>query len=159
MTARSRYSSPKPWRQFEVRTTFLQVPSGDWASVKQGRKTEFRATGARMTQLWNVVCPTPVFGYTMRRNVSPEGALLVLEATWREPVGAISPESLEREGFPDVAHFRRYWMNRYKSRFAPMQEVQVYRVRPFAPEDEEKMGLQLLRKLYGEHLGGEHVGD
>jgi hypothetical protein len=150
---RTRYSSPKPWRQFEARTSFLRVPADDWPSVRQGRKTEFRATGARhMTQMWNVTCPMPVVGYAFRRAAEPDSALLVLEATWREPIGAISPESLEREGFPDIAHFRRYWMERYKRRFAPMQTVQVYRVRPAARDDLAILGLKLIEKLYGEHL-------
>lgn len=151
---RQRPSSPKPWRQFEVRTTFLRVPAEDWALVKQGRKTEFRAAGGAVTQLWNVKCPTPVVGYMVRRTVQTyESGMFVLEATWQEPVGAISPESLAREGFPDMAHFRRYWMQRTKRRFRPLQHVQVYQLHPMMPDEQTTMGLQLLRKLYGEHLG------
>jgi hypothetical protein len=151
--ARQRPSSPKPWRQFEVRTTFLRVPREDWLDVKQGRKTEFRAGGHYVTQLWNVTCPTPVIGYVARRGqTAHDSALLVLEKHWVEPVGSISPESLEREGFPDLAHFRRYWMRRHRSRFDWLKEIHAYRVRPLGPDDETTMGLQLFRKLYGEHL-------
>jgi hypothetical protein len=150
--SRQRPSSPKPWRQFETRTTFLRVPADDWAAVKIGSKTEFRAAGHSVTQLWNVACPTPVVGWTARRNERYESVMLVLEATWQEMVGSITPESLQREGFPSMAHFRRYWMSRTKRRFRPLQKVQVYRVRPMTTEDEVSMGLQLFRKLYSEHL-------
>lgn len=151
--SRQRPSSPKPWRQFEARTTFLRVPADDWLLVKQGRKTEFRAAGHGVTQLWNVTTPTPVVGYAVRSLGRYESTLLVLEATWQEPVSAISAESLEREGFPDMAHFRRYWMARHKRRFRPLQNVQVYRVRPLPPEEHATAGLQLFHKLYAEHVG------
>lgn len=152
--SRQRPSSPKPWSQFEARTTFLRVPADDWAAVKIGTKTEFRAAGHAVTQLWNVTCPTPVVGWTARRVGTYDSALFVLEATWQEMVGAITEESLAREGFPSMAHFRRYWMARSKRRFRPLQKVQVYRLRPMTPDDEAMMGLQLFRKLYAEHLDG-----
>lgn len=150
---RQRPSSPKPWRQFEARTIFLRVPADDWAKVKNGNKTEFRAGGGHsVTQLWNVVCPTPVVAWMARRNERYESALMVLEATWQEMVGAISEESLAAEGFPSMAHFRRYWMARTQQRFRPLQKVQVYRVRPMVADDEAILGRQLLRRLYSEHL-------
>lgn len=77
---------------------------------------------------------------------------MVLEETWREPLGAITAESLEREGFPDMAHFRRYWMQREKRRFALTRMVQVFRVRPVRAGDEEAMGLALIERLYGDWL-------
>lgn len=90
--------------------------------------------------------------YHVPRIREPESKLMVLERTWREPLGAISSESLEREGFESIAHFRRYWMGRQKQRFRPLLEVQVYRVRPFTETDREALGLALLDKLYGEHM-------
>lgn len=150
--ARRTTSGPKPWSQFEARTTFLRVPSFDWPSVKQGRKTEFRASGQQVTQLWNVKPPTPVVAYMVRRIGGHESRLMILEATWREPLGAIGEDSLQREGFESIAHFRRYWMERHKQRFKPLLEVQVYRVRPFTLGDREAMALALLDKLYGEHM-------
>lgn len=145
-------SSPEPWPQFEARTTFLRVPWRDWPKVKLGVKTEFRASGRHITQLWNVRCPTPVVGWAMSGERSHDSRLLVLEATWTEPLAGISPESLEREGLPDFAHFRRYWMERTKRRFTPMTKVQVYRVRPLEDRDLKDMGIALLVKLYGEHI-------
>lgn len=79
---------------------------------------------------------------------------MVLEATRREALGAISPASLEAEGFPSVAHFRRYWMARTKRRFRPNDICSVYRVRPWRDSDREVMGMTLLDRLYGEFLGG-----
>jgi hypothetical protein len=151
--ARRPTSGPKPWSQFEARTTFLRVPSIDWPSVKRGWKTEFRATGRAATQVWNIVCPTPVVAYKVtNERIDHDAVLLVLEATWREPLGAISEESIQREGFESMAHFRRYWMGRTKRRFSPLTECQVYRVRPMTPEDVAPMGIALLHKLYGEFL-------
>lgn len=151
-------SGPKPWPQREVRTTFLRVPTVDWPAVRQGHKTEFRATGRAVTQLWNVeeYCPTPVVGYAVTNaRTDHDSKLLVLEATWHEPLAAISDDSLSREGFPDMAHFRRYWMERTKRRFAPLAEAHVYRIRPFTSEDCADMGQRLLGRLYGQHLPAE----
>lgn len=146
-------SSPKPWDQFEARTTFLRVPASDWLLVKQGRKTEFRATGRGVTQLWNVNPPTPVVAYAVTNaRDDHDSRLMVLEKTWQEPLGAISPDSLAHEGFPDMASFRRYWIIRTKRRFRPLSNVQVFRVRPWRPGDNEAMGVGLLMKLYGAHL-------
>lgn len=152
MAERRTSSSPKPWRQFEARTTFLRIPTGDWPGVRIGAKTEFRAVGRGVTQLWNVTCPMLVVGYTVRAGAH-HSRLLVLEATWREPLGAISEESLAREGFATMKEFRAYWIARTKRRFTPMAQVHVYRVRPATDDDRPTLGLQLLERLYREHLG------
>lgn len=143
---------PKPWKQRKLATAFLRVPDRDWAAVKIGAKTEFRATGQGLTPGWNMTTPTPIVGYRLTRSQRHDSSLLVLEKTWREALAGITEESLEREGFPDVAHFRRYWMERTKRRFSPLEEVQVYRVRPFTPDDAEPLAGLMLEKLYGEHL-------
>lgn len=144
---------PGPWRQRSLRTTFLRVPYQDWAAVKIGAKTEFRNSGQGVTQAWNVKTPAPVVGFRSERGgLQPDARLLVLEKTWREALAALTQESLEAEGFPSMAHFRRYWMQRTRRRFAPLEEVQVYRVRPFHPDDVEPLALAMLEKLYGEHL-------
>jgi hypothetical protein len=119
--------------------------------LKQGVKTEFRATGRAITQLWNVKTPTPVVGYAHYAGTW-DSRLMLLEATWQETLGAISPESLEREDFPTLAHFRRYWMERTHRRFPPMAKVHCYRLRPMKDEDMAPAGLAMFRRLYGEHL-------
>jgi hypothetical protein len=81
-----------------------------------------------------------------------DSRLLVLEETYGQPLAAISPESIAREGFASMADFRRYWIGRTKHRFAPLQHVQVYRVRPASPEDNATLGLKLIERLYQEHL-------
>lgn len=151
MPSRRTSSAPKPWSQYEARTTFLRVPAADWPKVKQGIKTEFRATGRGITQLWNVKTPTPVVGYAHYAG-RWDSRLLVLEDTRQETLGAISPESLEREGFESMAHFRRYWMGRTHRRFPPMARVQVYQVRVFTADDTVVLGSAMLQRLYGEHL-------
>lgn len=77
---------------------------------------------------------------------------MVMEETWKEPLGAISAESLEREGHADLAHFRRYWMQRTRRRFRPNAIVTAYRVRAFTPEDTRRFADALIERLYGAWL-------
>lgn len=148
-------ASPQPYKQYESKTTFLRVPLVDWAAVSTGIKREFRGgSGRDVTQLWNVKPPTPVVAYTVYPGPRHDAKLMVLTKTWREPLGAISDESLAAEGFIDIAHFRRYWMARTKRRFTPLMQVQVYRVRPWAEGDDEILGAALVRRLYRDHLYG-----
>jgi hypothetical protein len=145
---------PKPFRQVRHSTVFLRVPAYDWPAVKRGLKTEFRSGwGKNKTpKLFQVEPPTPVVAYTVQRG-EYEARLMVLEAIWLEPLGAISPESLEREGFASLAEFRTYWLERERRRFTPTRQVFVYRVRPWvAGQDEAPMGEALLQRLYGEFL-------
>lgn len=145
-------SDPKPYTSHGARTIFLRVPLYDWTSVTLGMKSEFRVTGAGWGQFWMVQCPTPVLAYVIKRDKTYDQKIMVLEKTWREPLGSISPESLSREGFPDLAHFRRYWMERTQQRFGPLTEVQCHRVRKWNHGDAEQFGLLLLERLYGEWL-------
>lgn len=144
---------PRPFPQRQASTVFLRVPVADWVSVTRGAKTEFRATPNAVTQALALDPPTPVVAYRVRRSTEPSIAadtkLMVLTDTWQEPIAAISAESLEREGFPDMAHFRRYWMQRTRRRFKPMQMVRVFRVRLFEEEDWERSALALMERLYG----------
>lgn len=74
---------------------------------------------------------------------------MLMTETWQEPLGAISEESLEREGFPDVAHFRRYWMQRTRRRFRPLQMVRVFRVRRLEQADWMEQAERVMERLYG----------
>lgn len=141
-------TSPKPFTQRRVSTAFLRVPSGDWAAVRRGFKSEFRATGRGYPSFSSLEVPTPVVAYMTRTGHDHEGQLMVLERWWREPLGAISPESLQREGFESMAHFRRYWMGRTHKRFSPLTMVHVYRVRPFTIHDREPLAMALFDRLY-----------
>lgn len=145
--------TPKPWTQHELRTIFLRVPPTDWLLVKHGRKREFRTSESRYKLDW-VHCPTPVVAYTTlgRRQDQHDSALMVAERIWREPLGAISEESVLYEGYDSFADFRRYYRNRTKRPFKPLQEVWCFRVRPWTPKDLEELGVTLLTRLYGEHL-------
>ena len=106
-----------------------------------------------VSQLWNVACPIPVVAYRIDSCERYDSALMVLEAVWREPLGAISPESLEAEGYESFAHFRRAWCVREKRRFRPLHMTTVYRVRSWASDDHRAMADALLERLYGEFLG------
>jgi hypothetical protein len=140
---------PKPFQQHRASTTFLRVPAADWPLIARGAKTEFRGARGASSQLWSVEPPTPVVAYAIMRGVH-EGHLMLLEEVRREPLGAISDESLRREGFSSFAEFRRYWMHREKRRFQPTREVFVYRVRPWLPSDRTKMATMLFDRLYGD---------
>jgi hypothetical protein len=150
--ASSTTRGPKPWTQHRASTIFLRVPSADWAAVRHGRKREFRAQSGKVSQLWNVECPVPVVAYKVDSFGRYESALMILEAVWREPLGAISAESLNAEGFESFAHFRRYWCLREKRLFRPLHMTTVFRVRPWQPEDDRDMANALLQRLYGEFL-------
>ncbi len=143
-------SSPQPWSQYEAKTLFLRVPSVDWAAVKLGSKTEFRVAG-RASLAQTVYTPTPVLAYTVRSGLH-DSKLMVLTAVWREPLGAITPEGLAAEGFPDFAHFRRYWMTRTHRRFTPLTSILAYRLRQWTDHDAADLGEKILRRLYREHL-------
>ena len=99
----------------------------------------------------NVYCPTPVVAYTVRAG-EHDSQLLVLTAAWREPLASITEEGLAAEGFPDFAHFRRYWMSRTHRRFTPLTNVMVYRLRPWEDSDVVILGSTMLRRLYRDHL-------
>lgn len=147
-------ASPQPWKMYRTSTTFLRVPSMDWAAVKQGVKTEFRCVGPRsITNHEQIQTPTPVVAYTIKPGENYDSKLMVLMAAWQEPLGAISRESLRREGFEDLAHFRRYWAQRTHRRFRPLTSVTVYLVKPFDAElDPKYLGGLMLQRLYRDHL-------
>jgi hypothetical protein len=111
---------------------------------------EFRSSPRACPQLWDVEPPLPVVAYAIFRNGDYKHELMVLEETWREPLGSISAESLAAEGQRDMAHFRRYWMKRESRAFEPMRIVSVFRVRPWVSADDRAMADRLLDRLYGE---------
>lgn len=145
-------AGPRPFTQRQARTIFLRAPYAEWGAITSGRKTEFRASPNACSQLWSVEPPTPAVVWADFPSRGPKRELMVLEATWREPLGAISAESLEREGHPSFPHFRRYWMKRNKIAFRPTRIVSVYQVRPVIPGDAELLGLVLFERLYGEFV-------
>lgn len=142
---------PRPYVKRTVSTVFLRVPSRDWPAVKRGYKTEFRAgTGKNaVPQLWHLQPPCAAIAYSVR-NGRHDAVMMMLEALWQEPLGAISPESLEREGFRSLADFRTYWMEREHQRFRPTRNVFAYRVRPWREEDGPSAAAALFDHLYGE---------
>jgi hypothetical protein len=144
---------PRPFAQRRQSTIFLRVPAVDWPAVQRGVKTEFRSQAGRnkTPQLWQVDPPTPVVAWSLVRGTHT-AQLMVLEDIWREPLGVISPESLQREGFASLAEFRRYWISREHRHFTPTREVFAYRLRPWLPEDHDVMGSRLLERLYGDFL-------
>jgi len=135
---------------------FVRVPRAEWAAVKHGAKREFRAASGQHSALWNLTAPSPAVAYSINGRGDYSCALMVLEKVWREPLGAISADSLAAEGFATFAEFRRAWMLREKRRFPPLRMTTVYRVRPWTDDDTTCMGDALLGHLYGEFLPQQH---
>jgi hypothetical protein len=143
---------PKPYSQHQASTIFVRVPSDDWHAVKGGYKREFRSRQSSLTAVQGLSLPLPCVGWRLHPQHGYDALLLVLEAVWREPLGAISEESIAAEGYATMADFRRAWIIREKRRFPLLASVTVHRVRPWRPEDGAAMGDALLRQLYGEFL-------
>lgn len=142
---------PRPYTQRHARTIFIRVAAADWPLVKRGLKTEFRGQLGVQSALFNTPAPSPVVAYSIVRGTY-DARLMLLEAVSQEELGAITPESLEREGFVDFESFRRYWMQRDGKKFRPTKKVFVYRLRPWAAGDDEAMAAVLLKRLYGDWL-------
>lgn len=141
------------FEQAHVYRQFIRIPTVDWPAIAQGRKTEFRAVGRYATHSARLQAPAPVIGYMRQRFRSDvERALFVLEETWTEPLMAISPDSLAREGFRSYREFRHYWNRRHRVGFKPLSTVNVYRLRPWREGDGDWLGALLMERLYGEWL-------
>lgn len=142
---------PKPYQQTRTSTLFLRVPNSEWTRVKRGVKREFRSAPGAQSQLLAVRPPMPVVAYSVDRQGRHDARLMVLEKMWREPLGAISPESLAAEGFSSLAEFRRHWILTNRKRFTPTRVYAVYVVRPWCQGvDERLMADRLLDLLYGD---------
>lgn len=153
---RSAEREPRDLLRRDTRNTRVHIPRVDFNDVRVGAKTEFRNYGKRMYD--HVEFPAPAIGYCAKPWWVPEHrvenidtVLLTLEESWCEPLGAITPESLEREGFATISDFRRYITERYPNGgYRPMASVIVYRVHPITPEDVEAFSKRMWTKMYGQ---------
>lgn len=143
---------PKPYTQHQARTVFLRVPADDWNAVKHGIKTEFKGQPGMVSGLAFVDPPTPVVAYSYSRSRGYDSALMILEDRYQVPLLGVTPESLAREGHPDIAHYRRYMVRREGKRFSPLREVVAFVLRPFREEDRRPHADRLLERLYGDFL-------
>lgn len=143
---------PKPYQQHQASTVFLRVPAADWAAVKGGFKTEFRGQPGSISGLRFVQVPTPVVAWSYSRARGYDARLMILLDRYTEPLLAITPEALAREGHASIAHFRRYMVSRERKPFDALKEVTAYIVRPFKAEDRAEQADLLLERLYGDFL-------
>lgn len=136
-------------RVVRVETRFLRVPGSEWAEIAHGEKTEVRHhVGYAAWLVRDAVPPEPIIAYSVLHSGRRE-KLMVLEQTWTEPLGSISPDSLRREGCENFADFRVAWKRRFnRGRWNPLNNVGVFRLRPWADEDAADFGERLLRRLY-----------
>lgn len=149
-------NAPNGYRQHKASTLFLRVPVLDWPRVKVGEKTEFRTRPGEGSSLLRVNAPTPVVAYRPATQTQPiDGKIMVLLERRYEPLFNIStdPEAVRREGFETYDEFRRYWRKRRKGVYRPMEQVHVWRVRPWEGQhDLVRFGVTLLGRLYGEFI-------
>lgn len=132
----------------KYRSTVVMIPDVDWADVLTGRKTQFRSYSRRTKRDGGIpIKPTPAVGYHYVYD-NLETQLIWLEDTWQEPLGSITAESIAAEGFASLDEFRRYFEVRYpKGGYRPLENVQVYRVRPITQADIEEFVPWLLKFL------------
>lgn len=154
----ARTVSPRKPREFLLRTAKtirVHLPRVDFNDIRVGAKREFRNYGRRMIE--PLPAPHAVVGYNAKDWWTPENGLdgidtvlLTLEDTWTEPLGAISEESVAREGFDSLADFRRYFAARYPNGgFRPMANVIVYRIHPMTDEEKAMYADALWERIYG----------
>jgi hypothetical protein len=140
-----------------VSTVYLRIARVDWPAISTGTKTEYRAAGRYALLTAQLNLPIPVVGYTLWDHQPPSARLLVLEHGGLERLGAISEESLAREGFwtgdrrESYSAFRRYWKGRHNGEFKPVSQVWAYRLRPFTEADVDEHARRLFDHLYGAH--------
>lgn len=129
-------------------TLILRPHPSDWLAVRYGQQTEFRTVVGLPER---VVTPSPVVLWR-RRASQVESVLFLLEAAWREPLGAVSEESLARSACASLAEFRERWVAARRRYFDATKQVCVWRVRAWRDGDAEAMGGALLHRLYGPYL-------
>lgn len=137
-----------------VRNFPVYVDPVDWADVTSGRKSELRKYGqSKPLPGRERKFPAACVFYTERSVGEIQTALGVVEDQWNEPLGAISPESLAREGFPDdLPGFRRYFAARYpRGGFRPLAGVVVQVIRPMNDDDATRTMLETWEHLYGRY--------
>jgi hypothetical protein len=135
-------------------TLVIRLPLIDWPALRAGTKSEVRVTSRSTSFLAKIEPPQPFLGVARSRHSEDRTGMFVLEGTWLEMLGAISQESIEREGFASIKEFRRYWRDHRSSNraFKPLERYRVVRLRPWTPEDYDVMARRLLDRLYGPWL-------
>ncbi|MDQ1584509.1 MAG: hypothetical protein QOF36_2563 [Microbacteriaceae bacterium] len=139
-----------PVRQHRVRLTTLIVrphPS-DWLPLKYGKVTEFRTHQGFPDRIYP---PSPMVLWR-RIGGRVETMLWVVEEAWREPLGAISDESLRRIGCASPSEFRERWVAARATYFDATKNVNVFRGRPYRDTDRDSLADKLLETLYGAFL-------
>lgn len=127
----------------------------DWLDVISGRKTEYRLIvpgGPGQPPLQPPKYPGPLIIYTEHAAIPGEleTALVTIEGKWSEPVGAITEESLAREGFASMSDYRRYMAARYPTLgYAPRMRCMVRRVHPMTDEERGEFQQWIWDKLFG----------
>lgn len=135
----------------------IRVPAVDWPAVYVGEKRMFRWYSKGMAALpEGEPLPRPCLLYAARRSHGEgqwEAIPAVLVACRQEPLGSITPEDVEAEGFKFLPAFKWYWKLRNKRLgWRPFEMVNVYEVQPFTEDDTDWAAQWLVQRLYGEWL-------
>lgn len=138
---RSRRLNPPPERRAkalapEVHVPRLQIPDTDWSAVCAGSKRQLRCYRPGRDDDRDEPEPC-IFWSPAPFHDTVRAVLGVVEWRRREPLGAISAESLRQEGFDTLAEFRTYFIGRHPQRaFRPLDSVMAYAIRPWQDGDE-----------------------
>lgn len=126
----------------------LRVVTGDYARIRAGEKREYRTYKLRIHQLREGECAIVYASAGPRKPLRT--SLVVVEASYVEPLGAISPESVSLEGFTTFREFRTYFRERERVKgFRQLDRVQVVRFRPFHEHEKSALSEALFDDLYG----------
>lgn len=129
-------------------TLILRPHPADWLPLKYGQYSEFRSFRGFPDRLH---VPTPIVLWR-RVGTRVETMIWVIEESWREPLGAISEESLARIGCANIREFRERWVSGRRIYFDATKNINVYRGRPWQDDDREPLAVALLETLYGPFL-------
>lgn len=128
----------------------LYVARVDFARVRAGEKRVWRSYRLHGKWLEGWVPVPVVIGSHHPTAGRIDTCLAVLTETWIEPLGAITEEGVEEEGFASRAEFKRYFAERYpKVGYRPLQNVRVFRVRPLTDDDREEWIEAAWNRCYG----------
>lgn len=140
----------------KVTNLVVHVPPMDWAEVSIGAREMFRCFSRIPHDPEHSILPEgtetprPVLIWSRTANRSLTTPAILLEHRM-EPLGSITPEDLEAEGFEFLPAFRYRWKQRYpRAGWRPWAQVNVFKVRPWVPSDDAWIGQWLLKQLYGD---------
>lgn len=146
----------------KLHTPMVPIVGREFPAVMAGIKREMRwPTVAPVMHHGYRYLPHPAIAFTRATSIGGPRrvGLVVLERVWQEPLDAISPASLEAEGFADIKEFRAYWRYRYKKRYDRYKPTWCFRFHPYDPDEEPSWQAEIYERLILGPFEGLRRGD